>query len=171
MTGQANYIYLRVWNRGAHAANVFATVYWLELATLVTPNLWNLIGPLITRHVPTGSAVEVANPGITWPAEKRPHPGDDRFVSAVGNADAPGPNPSSFATFDDFMNYIYANNNITWRNFNVVPPAMQLHRPPWGHSVPLPFLVAGAGTGAAFSWKPMLNFPKKAAWRCRSRTG
>ncbi len=162
LTGQANYIYLRVWNRGsADAANVFATVYWSEPATLVTPNLWNLIGPAYYPQVPTGSAVEVASPGITWPADKIPAPGHYCFVSAVGNADAPGPNPSSFATFDDFMNYIYANNNITWRNFNVVPPGPH-PLPPWGHFIPLRFLVAGAWDAARkFSLETHAELPEE----------
>jgi hypothetical protein len=143
LTGQANYVYLRVWNRGADAANVFATVYWSPPATLVSPNLWNLIGSAYYPDVAAGRMVEVSNPGITWPSDKLPGSGHYCFVAAVGNADDPGPNPSSFATFTDFVNYIYANNNITWRNFNVVAPGQ--HRlPPWGHFIPLRFVVAGA---------------------------
>lgn len=76
ITGQANYVYLRVWNRGVDAANVFATVYWSPPATLVTPNMWNLIGSAYYPDVPPGSVVEVSNPGITWPADQlsRPRP-------------------------------------------------------------------------------------------------
>lgn len=142
ITGQANYLYLRVWNRGADASNVFSSVYWSPPATLVTPNLWNLIGSAYYPDVPPGQSVQVFNPGITWPADKLPGPGHYCFVSAVGNADDPGPNPGSFTTFDDFMNYIYANNNITWRNFNVVLPGQ--HPIHWGHFIPLRFLITGA---------------------------
>lgn len=144
LTGRDNYVYLRVWNRGADAANVFATVYWSPPATLVSPNLWTLIGSAYYPDVPPGSVVRVSNPGVIWPADALPGPGHYCFVATVGNAYAPAPNPASFASFDDFMNYIYANNNITWRNFNVVVPARgQLHFP-WGEFVPLRFLVAGA---------------------------
>ncbi|HLW54109.1 MAG TPA: hypothetical protein VKW06_14825 [Candidatus Angelobacter sp.] len=143
LTGQANYVYLRVWNRGADAANVFASVYWSPPATLVSPNLWNLIGSAYYPDVPPGQMVMVSNPGITWPADKIPVPGHYCFVSAVGNGAAPGPNPGSFATFNDFVNYIYTNNNITWRNFNVVTHPL-LRRPPWGDFIPLRFLIAGA---------------------------
>lgn len=142
ITGQANYVYLRVWNRGADASNVFCSVYWSPPATLVTPNLWGLIGSTYYPDVPPGQAVQVSTPGITWPADKLPGPGHYCFVSAVGNADDPGPNPGSFATFDDFMNYIYANNNITWRNFNVVLPGQ--HPIHWGPFIPLRFLITGA---------------------------
>jgi hypothetical protein len=120
VTGQANYVYLRVWNRGVAAANVFATVYWSPPAKLVSPNLWNLIGSASYPDVPPGSFVEVSNPGITWPADQLPGPGQYCFVSTVGNGYDPPPNPGNFGTFDDFANYISANNNITSRNFNVV---------------------------------------------------
>ena len=68
ITGQDNYVYLRVWNRGDDAKNVFATLYWSPPATLVTPNLWTLIGSAYYPDVPPGSVVQVSSPGITWPA-------------------------------------------------------------------------------------------------------
>jgi serine protease len=44
-SGQDNFIYVRVRNRGgAPATNVLATVYWSQVSTLVTPSMWNLIG-------------------------------------------------------------------------------------------------------------------------------
>jgi serine protease len=88
----------------------------------VSPNLWSLIGSAYYPDVPPGSVVKVSSPGITWPAHQLPGPGAYCFVATLGNADDPAPNPANFATSDDFMNYIYANNNITWRNFNVVGP-------------------------------------------------
>jgi serine protease len=117
-------------------------VYWSPPATLVSPNLWNLIGSAYYADVPPGRAVQVSDPGITWPADKLPGPGHYCFVAAVGNADDPGPNPGSFANFDDFVNYIYANNTITWRNFNVV--AAGGHHIKWGEFIPLRFLIIGA---------------------------
>ena len=36
VTGQARCVYLSVWNRGADADNVFATVYWSPTTTLVS---------------------------------------------------------------------------------------------------------------------------------------
>ncbi len=145
VTGQANYVYVRAWNRGSDASNVFATVYWSPPATLVTPNLWNLIGSAYYPDVPAGSVVEVSDPGIIWPADRVPGAGHYCFVATVGNADAPAPNPSNFATFNDFVDYIYANNNITWRNFNVVFPSLHPSpKPPWNNFTPLPFHITGA---------------------------
>lgn len=144
VTGQANYVYTRVWNRGADATNVFTSVYWSPPSTLVSPNLWTLIGTTYYPDVPPGSVVQVSNPGITWPADKLPGAGHYCFVAAVGNADDPAPNPASFATFIDFENYIYANNNITWRNFNVVGPGQHQIKFPFGDFIPLRFLITGA---------------------------
>jgi len=142
LSGQANTVYLRAWNRGADAPNTFATVYWSPPATLVTPNLWTLIGSAYFPDAPPGSAVQVSTPGIVWPADQLPGPGHYCFVATVGNADQPAANPASFATFDDFMNYVYANNNFTWRNFNVVPPPPAPGPAP--HFMHLPFLITGA---------------------------
>jgi len=140
VTGQPNYVYLRVWNRGADADDVFATVYWAPPSTLVTPNIWNLVGSAYYPDVPPGSVVGVSNPGITWPADQLPGPGHYCFVATVGNSYDPAPNSGSFATFDDFENYIYAHNNITWRNFNV-GPGLALR---WGHFGVFPFQIVGA---------------------------
>jgi len=112
-------VYLRVWNRGTDAGNVTATVYWSPPATLVTPNLWNLIGNAAFADVPPRNVVEVSSPGITWASANIPAPGHYCFVATAGNAADPAPNPGTFATFNEFVDYIYAHNNITWRNFNV----------------------------------------------------
>jgi hypothetical protein len=56
----------------------------------------------------------------------------------------PAPNPASFATFDDFVNYIYANNNIPWRNFNVLGAGLYPIKVPFGEFIPLRFLITGA---------------------------
>jgi hypothetical protein len=145
VTGQANYVYTRVWNRGnAAAANVFASVYWSPPSTLVSPNLWTLVGSAYYPNVPAGSVVEVSNPGIIWPSDQLPADGHDCFVASVGNADDPGPNPGSFASFDDFENYIYSNNNITWRNFNVGVTLPSPIKWPLGEFSPLRFQITGA---------------------------
>ncbi len=144
LDGQTNYVYLRVWNRGADAANVFATVYWSPPATLVTPNMWNLIGTAYYPDAPPGQMVQVSNPGIIWPADKIPGPGHYCFVATIGNADDPAPTPTSFVSFNDYVNYIAANNNISWRNFNVVNVSGHIKRPPFGGFIELPFFISGA---------------------------
>lgn len=134
-------LYLRVWNSGLDAPNATAAVYWSPPATLVTPNLWNLIGTALFADVPPGRIVQVTDPGISWSAV--PGPGHYCFVATVGNVNDPAPGPSTFATFDEFMAYIGAHNNIAWRNFDVVFNTTQgLHRRFYDW-VPLPFYLTG----------------------------
>jgi hypothetical protein len=142
LAGQANYVYLRVWNRGTDATDVTATVYWSPPATLVTPARWNLIGSTQFADVPPGQVVQVSDPGITWAQADIPGPGHYCFVATVGDADDPAPNPSAFVTFDDFVAYVYAHNDLSWRNFNVVnlPRSGGRIREP----ARLPFEISGA---------------------------
>jgi hypothetical protein len=142
--GQDNYVYLRVWNRGTDATNITATVYWSPPAALVTPNVWHLIGSASFADVPLGNIVQVSSPGIIWSSASIPGPGHYCFVATVGNAADPAPNPDMFNTFNDFVNYIYAHNNITWRNFNVVPMGQHRLGGPFHGFIPLRFLIHGA---------------------------
>lgn len=142
--GQTNYVYLRAWNRGSDAPNTFAMVYWSPPSTLVSPDLWTLIGSSYWPDTPPGQMVEVSNPGIVWPADQIPGNGHYCFVATVGNAASPPPSSGSFASFDDYEDFIYANNNITWRNFNVGPTSGFGPIPPWGGLMQLPVLIPGA---------------------------
>jgi hypothetical protein len=149
--GQDNYVYIRVWNRGTDATNATAIVYWSPPSTLVSPNLWNFIGSSTFADVPPGNLVQVSSPGIIWPSAGIPGPGHYCFLATVGNATDPAPNPGTFYAFDDFVNYIYSQNNISWRNFNVV--AMGVHEVGGGFNefLPLPFFITG-------TWDKTYNF-------------
>jgi hypothetical protein len=164
LAGQTNYLYLRVWNGGQAAAqNAFATVYFAPPATLVTPSMWTLIGTSYYPTVPTGSQVEVTSIGIPWPADQIPAPGHYCFVATVGCNYQPAPDPmllNSFATFQDYENYIDNNANVTWRNFNVVRFPMGQIRPPWGHFLSLPFRLTGAWMeDVAFQFQTIAALP------------
>jgi hypothetical protein len=122
--------------------------------------MWNLIGSAQFADVPPGRIVQVSDPGITWSQASIPAPGHYCFVATVGNADDPAPDPAAFASFDEFVTYIYAHNNISWRNFNVVP----LPRPRRGEQVPdfveLRFLITGAwDAGHAFALESIADLP------------
>ncbi len=159
--GQPNYVYLRVWNRGTDATAVTATAYWSPPATLVTPALWNLIGSASFADVPAGHVVQVSDPGITWSQADIPGPGHYCFVATVGNADDPAPDPTTFATFADFVAYIYAHNNISWRNFNVVANTPHRTGEPSAGFVKLPFLISGAWDGAqVFAIETLAELPE-----------
>ena len=142
--GQDNYVYVRVLNRGGAAAtNVTATVYWSPVATLVTPNLWTLVGSVILPNVLAGDQLAVSN-AIVWPSAQIPAAGHYCFVGLVEAAADPAPLLSNLQDWTNFQRFIRENNNITWRNFNVVdntPPAGSSAPPGY---VPLAFLAVGA---------------------------
>ena len=119
-SGQENSIYVRVRNRGgAAAANVTATVYWSEVATLVTPTSWNLIGSVFLPAVPTGEVLTVS-PRLAWPNAGIPGIGHYCFVAMLDLPEDPAPPIPGPLDWAAFLDLIRAHNNVTWRNFNVV---------------------------------------------------
>jgi hypothetical protein len=157
--GQPNYVYLRVWNRGLDATNVTANAYWSPPATLVTPSLWNPIGSADFINVPAGRVVQVSDPGITW--NTVPAPGHYCFVATVGNVADPPPTPASFPSFDDYVRYIGAHNDIAWRNFDVV--ASGAPHEPMGDYAVFPFHFVGA-------WDVIARFGFEFAWKLPAGT-
>ena len=142
--GQDNTIYVRVLNQGgAPAANVQVTVFWSQVASLVTPDLWELVGATSIPNVPIGDVLTVS-PAITWDQANLP-PVDTHacFVVLIGTAQDPAPERADFLNWDNFVRFIRENNNVTWRNFNVEnnDPAADPTAPK-GY-VALPFLVPG----------------------------
>lgn len=118
--GQDNFLYVRVRNRGgAAAANVQADLFWSPASTLVTPDLWTFVGSTNMPNVPTGNQLTVSN-AVTWPSAAIPAPGHYCFVGLIGTVNDPAPGPADFLNFDNFRTFIRENNNVTWRNFNVV---------------------------------------------------
>ena len=114
--GVTNYVYARVFNRGAAASAVTVTVYYAPPATLLTPP-WTKIGDAVLPNVPAGSGVTVSA-AIPWTTV--PAPGHYCFIGVVGNALDPAPDPATLFDWTTYQQYIRQNNNITWRNFNVV---------------------------------------------------
>ncbi len=118
--GQENSIYVRVRNRGgAPATNVVAAVYWSEVATLVTPSAWHLIGSVTLPLVPVGNVLTVS-PRLAWPNAGIPGIGHYCFVATLQHLNDPAPPTPGPLDWASFQNMIRAHNNVTWRNFNVV---------------------------------------------------
>jgi serine protease len=136
--GQDNFIYVRALNQGnSVATGVTATVYWSEVATLVSPDLWNLIGSVALPDLPVGEQLVCAD-ALVWPAAQIPATGHYCFVALLNHAQDPAPPVADFLDWNNYQLFIRNNNNVTWRNFNVVdvdpaaPEPQQLN-----------FLVAG----------------------------
>jgi hypothetical protein len=138
--GQDNFIYVRMRNRGAGAANgVTASVYWSEVATLITPNMWNLIDTTAPVNVPQGNTLVVTD-ALTWAAANLPAAGDHAcFVAILNQAQDPAPPPLPATDWDSFTAFIRNNNNVAWRNFDVV----DVQPDPSADPAEARFLVAG----------------------------
>jgi len=142
--GQDNFVYVRTLNQGGGAAtNVTATVYWSEVATLVSPDLWHPIGSVVLPSVPTGEVLTVSA-ALTWPSAQIPAPGHYCFVGILDHPRDPAPSPGALLDWTNFNNFIRNNNNVTWRNFNVVDNDPSLDPQAPKGFVALPFLVPGA---------------------------
>ena len=84
------------------------------------------------RHVEPGrlgDADRRCRPATCSPCRRRDRLGPGRgpgtghycFVAIVSTADDPAPPLADLVDFDNFLAFIRNNNNVTWRNFNVVP--------------------------------------------------
>ena len=142
LTGQDQSLYVRLQNRGgSNATNVEVDLYWSPPSTLVTPNLWNPIGSTTLPSVPTGLVLTVSD-AVTWPSAAIPAPGHYCFVAVAGNAADPKPDPAAFGDFDNYLTYVRNNNNVAWRNFNVIPGPPSKGAPAGFYK--LPFIIPGA---------------------------
>ena len=122
--GHDNVIYVRVRNRGGSpATNVIATVYWSEVATLVTPSMWHLIGSVTLPTVPDTDELTVS-PQLDWHDADIPSEGHYCFVATLQHPNDPTPPTPGPLSWSEFQDMIRAHNNVTWRNFNVenAPP-------------------------------------------------
>ena len=143
--GSDHHLYVRMMNRGsADAVGATATLYYSPPATLVTPDLWTEIGTTPPLTVPQGGALTVSD-ALVWPAAKLPAPGHYCFVALLDHGADPAPpvpeiGGANNPTWEDFLTFIRANNNVAWRNFNVVPATEEFV----GRFGQLPFLVVGA---------------------------
>jgi hypothetical protein len=141
--GQDNFIYVRALNQGPDdAVGATARIFWSEVSTLVTPDLWNLVGAVSMPTIPHGEVLTCAD-ALTWLSADIPATGHYCFVGLLDHPNDPAPAPADFNDWANFQNFIRNNNNVTWRNFNVVDAAPAPNAQPEGFAA-LPFLVPGA---------------------------
>ena len=155
-SGQNNFIYVRMRNRSgwATAHNTTATVYWSEVSTLVTPDLWHRIGTTPAVDVPAGDALVVTEP-MVWSAADIPAEGHYCFVGILDQARDLAPVLPAIGDWDGFRAFIRQHNNVAWRNFNVVDDVTD-------PSI-LPFIIAGAPDASRhFDLQIIQRLPEKA---------
>jgi hypothetical protein len=119
--GQTNYLYFRALNKGgATPSNTKVTVFYSIPSTLLTPSLLNYIGEVgFPLPIPTGDVLTVSNE-LSWLV---PGPqGHYCFVAVISCDEDPEFDPRTIPDWDwdKFCRYIRVNNNVTWRNFNMV---------------------------------------------------
>ncbi|KAJ9660786.1 hypothetical protein H2198_002325 [Neophaeococcomyces mojaviensis] len=128
LAGQDHFVYVRALNRGGSpAANLTVTVYWASPSTLITPDTWNLIGSSTIASLPATNTVAVFD-AITWSASAVPGTGHYCFVALIGSDTDPAPSPADFGDWNTYVRFVTNNNNVAWRNFNVIntPPSSGL---------------------------------------------
>jgi len=116
--GQDNYIYIRVQNRGSSNTAGNVKLYWSPPSTFPTPGSWNYMGEVAIPSLSPNEA-RVIGP-IKWKKNDIPAIGHYCFVALVNSGSDPAPDLASITSLNAFHNFIRANNNATWKNFNVI---------------------------------------------------
>lgn len=138
VAGTGYHVYTRVRNRGGvDATGVTVSVYWAPPTTLVTPDLWNLIGTTAAFDVAANDSL-VVSPPVPWPATAVPGTGHYCFVAVASQASDLAPTMSgNYWTWDLFRSLVSHHNNVAWRNFNVIDPVQGQQE------IALDFVLAG----------------------------
>lgn len=119
-----NYLYFRALNQGgALPTNAKVTAFYSEPATLLTPSMLNLIGEINFPYaIPFGDNIEnltVSNE-LSWiPTSPVGH---YCFVAVISCDEDPSVDPKKIPDWDwdKYYKYIRENNNVTWKNFDIV---------------------------------------------------
>lgn len=116
-SGQDNWVYVRLQNRGSVAGDVTVKVYWSSPSTFSTPSSWNLVGTAYATNVQPNS-VEIVE--IKWPAANIPPLGHFCLVSELDDPTDPAPDKTLITTGSMYSKFIAESNNYAWKNINVV---------------------------------------------------
>jgi serine protease len=167
LANRTNFIYLRALNRGGQSAGgATAKVYWANASPMQNPNSWVEIGQASFPNLPTNRILTVASQPIAWQASNIPAPGGTgySFLAIIGaNDDQATLIPSSFNSFDQWINFVQKNNNVAWRSFNVVSQPTLMNGRKSGASEPqvLKFSIPGAFDQArSFAIKTIGSLPR-----------
>jgi len=135
--GRDHYVYVRINNRGlGEARGVRARVYWSEVASLITPDMCNLIGVTGPVDIPLGAALRAIRP-LKW----RPPVGVSNccFLAVIRHSLDPDPIPHlEGMSWEEFLAFGQHRNNVAWRNYGIFDV------PPSGGALSTPFKINGA---------------------------
>jgi neutral peptidase B len=116
--GQANYVYVRLQNRGSANGNAAINVYFSGASTFGTPASWIHIGALAETAIAPGS-VRISGP-LTFPSALIPGVGHYCMIAVVSDALDPAPDHNLITSVSDYLNFVRNTNNIAYRNMDVV---------------------------------------------------
>lgn len=120
-SGQDNFIYLRVQNRGTQPTSGTARVFWANPSVLPAPASWTEItdaaNPIVIPAV-NPQEMKIIGP-VVWEKADIPGKGHYCFVGLINSGNDPAPDPATIHTIDDYYNFIRQSNNATWKNFDV----------------------------------------------------
>ena len=118
--GQKSYVFVRVRNRsGVAVEGAEVNIYWADSGTILQPGEWTPIAPVGSIHVDVPGevgAVVVVGP-IEWIVDVTGHA---CFIATVSHAQDPLMTPAILNDSDTFHAFVRVNNNVAWRNFDVV---------------------------------------------------
>lgn len=110
--GQLNHVWAKIRNRsGVEAVNLPVKLYWADASTaLLWPMHWNQIGTVVVGSLPPGGEVDVSLP---W---NPPGTGHFCLLSRIDSVQ----DPMTFPEGLDVNFNTRFNNNIVWKNVNIV---------------------------------------------------
>ena len=118
VSGQDNFVYLRVGNRGRLPDTLEATVYWSEVSTFTHPAYWTLIGSTELEDLPVGAWR--VSPVIRWKSNQLPDPGSYCLIAALDSRRDGLTIPESFPSLPSYAQWLLDHNNVAHRNVKVV---------------------------------------------------
>jgi len=120
--------------------------------------MWQLIGTTAPRDVPQGDTLMVTDP-LVWPKGGIPATGHYCFVGIVNHPQDPAPPLPGPTDWSGFTGLIRNQNNVTWRNFNVVDDLPD----PSADPMALEFRIVGAPDQARrFDFEILQRLPRGA---------
>jgi len=176
-SGQVNYVYVRIYNKGASAAaGTRAHLYYTPATTLAMPALWNPIGVLDMPDAPPLPGGDAApTVGVLEWTPPQGVTGHFCLVCVLTDGSLSQSELTAMATgwsFPEFARFIRTSNRAAWRNFQMVNDLADA--PATGsdlliagaHDEPLAFRIVlglSAGDELLLNQTPTVDLPRLAS--------